>query len=374
MDTIFKIANRKICCTRNTELLFFAFILIITINIVKAQQIGSYKFLIEKIELIDEPPATSKTEFLYNIDNRLVKIIGTSHFFEQGQWRDGKSVVLFEYENGLVSKKMYYDSTHFLCHSCDDHYFYNSQGQLIRHEYYVNGVYYNKHTNFHYHKGLMVSTYNDYHNPFDADSIFYDNYGNVVKRKVRGPMGPNDWRVLQYKYDNNPRPSYGMDYLFLNPPPPAQGTSYGPLAVGLSKNNMTKDIYDYYQFNYTYNEFGLPETIQSIYEPTGGSSIIHISYKQVEVGILEQGQELLDIKVFPNPTKCQLTIDHGQLTINSVEVFDIYGRNILDLNKTTPLISHSSFLTIDISHLHSGIYMVKIATENGIAVKKIIKQ
>jgi len=69
------------------------------------------------------------------------------------------------------------------------------------------------------------------------------------------------------------------------------------------------------------------------------------------------------IKVYPNPTSGQLTIDNGQLTINSVELFDIYGRNV------TPLTPHSSPLILDISHLAKGMYFLKIGNK----VVKIIK-
>jgi len=76
-----------------------------------------------------------------------------------------------------------------------------------------------------------------------------------------------------------------------------------------------------------------------------------------------------DIVLYPNPTTGELHVTfpsfggagvvcHSSLVTN-IEIFDVYGRNIL----------HS----IDVSGLHAGIYFVKITTEKGIVMKKIIK-
>jgi len=82
------------------------------------------------------------------------------------------------------------------------------------------------------------------------------------------------------------------------------------------------------------------------------------------VGVTEAETSLTTI--YPNPTTGELKIENGELRIRSVEVFDVYGRKLLTENcqlKTT----------IDISHLNSGIYFVKITTEAGIQTQKVIK-
>ena len=65
------------------------------------------------------------------------------------------------------------------------------------------------------------------------------------------------------------------------------------------------------------------------------------------------------LQIYPNPTTGELTIDNGQLTINNVEVFDIYGRK---LNNYQLSIVNSQ-LKINISHLPAGIYFIKVYTE-----------
>jgi len=78
---------------------------------------------------------------------------------------------------------------------------------------------------------------------------------------------------------------------------------------------------------------------------------------------------LENITLVPNPTTGELTMDNGELTIESVEIFDAYGK--CHVARGT---RHSSRVTLNISHLHSGIYFVKITTEVGIVVKKVVKQ
>jgi len=63
-------------------------------------------------------------------------------------------------------------------------------------------------------------------------------------------------------------------------------------------------------------------------------------------------------------------MDNGELTIKQVEVFDIYGRK----QSSHHLIPSSSHYLINISHLPVGIYFVKIGTEAGEVVRKVVKE
>jgi len=75
-----------------------------------------------------------------------------------------------------------------------------------------------------------------------------------------------------------------------------------------------------------------------------------------------------NITVFPNPTTGELTIDNGQWTIKGVELFDVYGKKKLSI-----INCQLSIEKLEISHLASGIYFLKIETENNVVVEKIIK-
>ena len=76
---------------------------------------------------------------------------------------------------------------------------------------------------------------------------------------------------------------------------------------------------------------------------------------------------MTDANVYPNPVKDRLYIETSTL-IQSIEVYDVYGR--LQVTKTP---SHQSDLSVDVSDLNSGIYFVKVKTEEGNIVKRIIK-
>jgi len=67
----------------------------------------------------------------------------------------------------------------------------------------------------------------------------------------------------------------------------------------------------------------------------------------------------------PNPTTGALTITNYELRIESIEVFDIYGRKQNAESRKEN--------EIDISGLPAGFYFVKITTENGKVTKKVIK-
>ena len=85
-----------------------------------------------------------------------------------------------------------------------------------------------------------------------------------------------------------------------------------------------------------------------------------------------------DILVYPNPTNYQLRITNrshvsGKLseanyegTIKSVEIFDLSGKTLLS--------QMSNLSQINVSHLASGIYLIKIQTDKGTVTKKFVKE
>jgi hypothetical protein len=93
-----------------------------------------------------------------------------------------------------------------------------------------------------------------------------------------------------------------------------------------------------------------------------------IVYIQVTDSVsVDEPQALSRIELYPNPTTGQLQITNDESGIKDVEIFDIYGRKK----------SHASRVTcneINISDFPAGTYFVKISTEAGEVVKKVVKQ
>lgn len=73
-----------------------------------------------------------------------------------------------------------------------------------------------------------------------------------------------------------------------------------------------------------------------------------------------------NIRVFPNPTNSLLTIESGTTNIIRVEILDINGSIINSIDEETKIIELSTY--------SSGIYILKIITEEGISLKKVLKK
>jgi hypothetical protein len=88
-----------------------------------------------------------------------------------------------------------------------------------------------------------------------------------------------------------------------------------------------------------------------------------------EVNIVETPL-MASLRIYPNPTVGQLRIENDELRINDVEIYDVVGKKL-------PL-QFPSFggagVVLDISHLQSGTYLVRIQTNAGTITKKVIKQ
>ena len=77
------------------------------------------------------------------------------------------------------------------------------------------------------------------------------------------------------------------------------------------------------------------------------------------------------INVFPNPAGNQLAISSQQLAIGSIEIFDVLGQRVFNHQ---PAANSQHQAVIDISKLQSGIYFLSMKSENGVVMKKFVKQ
>jgi hypothetical protein len=86
----------------------------------------------------------------------------------------------------------------------------------------------------------------------------------------------------------------------------------------------------------------------------------------VELGIKEFGY---GIAVYPNPTTGELQVTGEQVDEwTSVEIFDVYGRKVFEQKA-----EGRKQKAMDISELRAGLYFVKITTEQGAVVRKVVK-
>jgi hypothetical protein len=108
----------------------------------------------------------------------------------------------------------------------------------------------------------------------------------------------------------------------------------------------------------------LPESATAYWDKKGNLS--GISYAMgdntgfipldVEVVLSVKESILSNITIFPNPTTGELKVESGELKVDNVEIFDVYGRKL----SSNHLISKSSNHQINISHLPAGIYFLRV--------------
>jgi hypothetical protein len=108
-----------------------------------------------------------------------------------------------------------------------------------------------------------------------------------------------------------------------------------------------------------------------------------VTVTRSDVGIVETGRAP-SLQVYPNPTRGELIIVAGQARndgdmryeICDIEIFDVMGRKVQSLmfNVQSSETRNFKLETLNISDLPSGIYFLRIQTENGIITKKVIKQ
>ncbi len=113
---------------------------------------------------------------------------------------------------------------------------------------------------------------------------------------------------------------------------------------------------------------GMYQSTPGIYFDTsttssGCDSISRIDL-QVVVGIQERSQNL---NIYPNPSTGKLHITTSGVGINSIEVYDLYGRLL-----QTEKVANSPSTQVDISELQDGWYLIQVDSEKGRQVAKVL--
>jgi hypothetical protein len=88
------------------------------------------------------------------------------------------------------------------------------------------------------------------------------------------------------------------------------------------------------------------------------------------------------ISIYPNPTTGELTITNYELVITNVEIYDVYGRKVgiqfpyvikNAMRNLEDYGTQADGVVINFSNLQQGIYFIKIDTDKGNIIKKVIK-
>jgi hypothetical protein len=76
-----------------------------------------------------------------------------------------------------------------------------------------------------------------------------------------------------------------------------------------------------------------------------------------------------NINIFPNPANDEIQVISNQLSVNSIEVYNLLGERIY----SSPITDNRSQVTINIADFSRGVYVLEIKTEKEVMMKKFVK-
>ncbi len=158
-------------------------------------------------------------------------------------------------------------------------------------------------------------------------------------------------------------------------------------AIAVSDSVLLGDDYNANGFRLTYadivellggdtlSEVQLLQLTDSLLTVHGCDSVVSMTlvvYKNSDVSIDEPNGDgnatvnIFDVQVYPNPTTGMITVESEGL--QQVEIFDNVSRKVMQSNAT------GSKHQMNLSRLSAGAYYVRVTTDKGVAVKKVIKK
>ncbi len=130
--------------------------------------------------------------------------------------------------------------------------------------------------------------------------------------------------------------------------------------------NNTKEM----SFNTTTTEDFYMAEVVALYDDKTSVGIIKTSATEEEIidttNVISNYENRFNI--YPNPVKDELTIT-TEVRVEEIAIYDVYGRQAMcqQVNKST------SQQVVNVTGLNSGIYFVRITTEDGEIVKRFVK-
>ena len=148
---------------------------------------------------------------------------------------------------------------------------------------------------------------------------------------------------------------------------------FNAVAVGdfLSQSTSSNLMNDFKPSVWSY-KFSVPDDITNTNQIINKIDNIKITALQnVPPEVLSTNTFLSQkFNLFPNPASHVVNIDNsGNMTVNKVDVYDVTGKLI-----NTQKFSNETEIQLNVETLNSGTYLLHLHTNEGIAVKKLIKK
>lgn len=214
--------------------------------------------------------------------------------------------------------------------------------------------------------GKEIGTFSYYENTGTASAPIFnlvtDSLGKAVTRRYtdfQGNSNPifvdSSGTTVLYSGAKN-----GFIYKFTN----IDGNLNGTFTADSSYNNIWEGVNSFVAIEDITNDGMLDLTVGNY---AGG-----IAYYQgnTNVSVAEVPQALDNVKIYPNPTKNLLTIDMGNTSFKNthLQVTDLLGKTLYQQNITATKTS------LSLANYSRGIYLVKINSQSGGKVYKVIKE
>ena len=161
-----------------------------------------------------------------------------------------------------------------------------------------------------------------------------------------------------------PEPSDGLSGYYLFRKFGEDGTYERIKLLGANATNHTDNTANqegdyYYKIYACYNGLGDCVSAPANRKYTDNVFFLHAPYSLDGIGEMEDGM----VSVYPNPTTNRFTVE-GEGLIH-VTVFNTVGQMVYDAN------CDGNSMVINLNNVEDGVYMVRVATENGSATKRI---
>ena len=203
---------------------------------------------------------------------------------------------------------------------------------------------------------------------FSCNEFLYNNYGIYIpasstvamRQKYRGFSADNSFTGIT---------NYGI----YNAGP--QNINYYNSTVGLDPSLIYGSVTQHYGATsggcfFSWDTIGTivdPEPIKTEGDSTADTPDMDPP-KSLSLGASTAGTGLDDVRIYPNPNNGQFTMNNEQLIMNSVQVYDVYGK----LLKTVEV--NANTVELDVRELASGMYFVRISTDKGVVTKSFVKK
>jgi heat shock protein HslJ len=122
-------------------------------------------------------------------------------------------------------------------------------------------------------------------------------------------------------------------------------------------------------FSYFDSGLGLPLTILNVDSTTLHLEIFPgfiLMFKDTPVVLEIEDNQILDFKIYPNPTSNLLFITSEIASIEKIVIYNPSGQLVLE--------AYDDLSSLDVSVLNNGLYFLQITSEEGSAIQKFIKQ